>query len=373
MITAIPKAFLPATLASLALTVASHADTTFATNTSGNAAGLAGVGATDTTALTLSAGDGGGTVILSTVSVNDQNGATTLGMDGDSLGVNNDKWGVSQVWTFSFNQTLSFDNFVLSDVNTVQDRLSISSSAWVGLTVTNGTNRTFDGTTGTVTTDFAVPAAQTAYDFTGSGLTAVPSGTNITISHVSGGGGVQLHSFTVDTIAADTDPPTPDPMTWASVPAAVSDSSITMTATTASDTSGVEYYFTCTSGAGNDSGWQSSPTYVDTGLSPNTTYTYTVKARDAVGLYETAASAAESATTEAPDTAKPSPDPMTFAVAPAATGPYSISMTATTDLDVDPVDTNGKAVVQFGQPFTLTLVVQNNDSLDLALDKIHSG
>ena len=53
-----------------------------------------------------------------------------------------------------------------------------------------------------------------------------------------------------------------------------------MTATTATDVSGVEYFFDCTAGGGNDSGWQDSASYTDTGLSSNTSYTYTVKARD---------------------------------------------------------------------------------------------
>ncbi|MCH7225128.1 sialate O-acetylesterase [Haloferula sp. A504] len=492
-----PKILVFSTLASLALTVASHADTTFVTNTSGNAAALAGNGAGTTTPLTLSAADGGGTLNLTTVSVLQDNAESALGMDGTSVGVFNDKFGINngnpQTWIFSFDTTLSFKGFTFADENGTGDTITISSSAWTSDTVTNGANWTFSG--GTITTN-GIPGTPTAYDFSGSGLSNIAAGTQITIAFGSGNGGAALHSFTVGTIAADTDPPTPDPMTWASVPAAVSDSSITMTATTASDTSGVEYFFTCTSGAGNDSGWQSSPTYTDEGLSPNTTYTYTVKARDAVGLYETAASDPESATTDAPDTAKPSPDPMTFAVVPTAAGSYSISMTATTatdasgveyyfaetsgnlggsdsgwqdspeytdnglspdttysytvtardksanqnqtaastpaaeattdpepvepvlvggfdgtndvalqsptmanttvtlssttgaianagnfqsnsilwgttDLDVDPVDTNSKAIVQFGSPFTLTLVVQNNNSLDLALDKIH--
>ena len=98
--------------------------------------------------------------------------------------------------------------------------------------------------------------------------------------------------------ASDTDPPTPDPMTWASPPVAVDVTSITMTATTATDPSGVQYYFECTAGGGNDSGWQSSSTYVDSGLSPETQYTYRVKARDRSANYnETEWSSEVSATT----------------------------------------------------------------------------
>ena len=101
----------------------------------------------------------------------------------------------------------------------------------------------------------------------------------------------------------DTTPPTPSPMTWASVPAAADSTSINMTATTASDASGVEYFFDETSGnaGGTDSGWQSSPTYTDSGLSPGTSYTYTVTARDrSAALNTTTASASASATTSAP-------------------------------------------------------------------------
>ena len=74
----------------------------------------------------------------------------------------------------------------------------------------------------------------------------------------------------------DLTPPTPDPMIWTIVPHETSDTSIEMTATTASDQSGVEYYFKCTSGGGHDSGWQDSTNYEDTDLQPSTTYTYMV-------------------------------------------------------------------------------------------------
>ena len=96
----------------------------------------------------------------------------------------------------------------------------------------------------------------------------------------------------------DNNPPTPSPMTWASVPQALSTEAITMTASTAADISGVEYYFECTSGGGNDSGWQDSTTYMDTDLEPGITYTYRVKARDkSSNRNETAPSQSASATT----------------------------------------------------------------------------
>jgi hypothetical protein len=70
-----------------------------------------------------------------------------------------------------------------------------------------------------------------------------------------------------------------------------------MTATTAVDDMGsVEYLFDCLTVGGTDSDWQSSPTYVDTGLLADTTYEYRVKARDSAGN-ETAWSEVKAATT----------------------------------------------------------------------------
>lgn len=78
---------------------------------------------------------------------------------------------------------------------------------------------------------------------------------------------------------------------------------ITMTADTVVDPegAGVEYYFTCTQGTangGDDSGWQASPAYVDDGLDPETTYEYTVMARDtSSSLNESGQSATSSTVT----------------------------------------------------------------------------
>jgi hypothetical protein len=136
------------------------------------------------------------------------------------------------------------------------------------------------------------------------------------------------------TTQPDLTPPEPDPMTFATAPYATGTSSIAMVATTASDESGVEYYFTCVSGGGNNSGWQDETFYEDTELSAGTQYCYTVKARDkSANQNETAASSSACATTDEPDTTPPSPDPMTFATAPYATGTSSIAMVATTATD----------------------------------------
>ena len=134
---------------------------------------------------------------------------------------------------------------------------------------------------------------------------------------------------------ADTTPPTPNPSTWATAPYATGTTSISMTATTASDPSGVQYFFHCLTSGGHDSGWQAGATYVDTGLSPNTMYTYQVMTRDQSpaqnqGSYSTSASAT---TQQVPDTTPPTPNPSTWATAPYATGATSISMTATTASD----------------------------------------
>ena len=136
--------------------------------------------------------------------------------------------------------------------------------------------------------------------------------------------------------APDTDPPSPDPMTWASVPTADDQDSISMTATTATDASGVEYYFDETTGGpgGSDSGWQDPASYTDAGLNSGTQYCYEVAARDkSTNQNETAASSNQCATTDSPDTTPPTPDPMTWATLPHATGSSSIDMTATTASD----------------------------------------
>jgi hypothetical protein len=104
--------------------------------------------------------------------------------------------------------------------------------------------------------------------------------------------------YTLTINDGETDPPVPNPMTFAIAPTAAGTGTITMTASTADDVSGVEYFFKCIAGPGHDSGWTTNPVYNDTGLIGNTQYTYTVTARDtSSNLNETDPSDPASATT----------------------------------------------------------------------------
>lgn len=132
----------------------------------------------------------------------------------------------------------------------------------------------------------------------------------------------------------DSTAPTPDPMTFEIGPTGVTDTILTMTADEATDPSGVEYSFTCTVGGGPDSGWQASRVFNATGLTASTNYTYTVKARDlSPALNQTADSAPVAGSTLAPDSVPPTPNPMTFAVNPAAISDTEISMEASVATD----------------------------------------
>jgi len=104
--------------------------------------------------------------------------------------------------------------------------------------------------------------------------------------------------------AGDKQAPTPDPMGFASAPAAISENAISMTAMTATDNlSAVQYEFRCTTGGSGcvNSGWQSSTSSPASGLAPATQYTFTVVAKDQSGN-PTAPSDPASATTDAPPT-----------------------------------------------------------------------
>jgi hypothetical protein len=135
---------------------------------------------------------------------------------------------------------------------------------------------------------------------------------------------------------ADTLPPDPNPATWATRPTTVSDTSITMTATTATahQGEGVQYYFRNKNGTGgHDSGWQDSATYLDHGLIPDTNYGYTVKAQTKALVSYTTTESVEANAVTGHDTTAPDPNPATFVIAPHATGATTIAMQATIATD----------------------------------------
>lgn len=139
----------------------------------------------------------------------------------------------------------------------------------------------------------------------------------------------------------DETPPTPSPMTWASVPAANGETEIVMTATVATDeTSTVQYNFQCVAGGSGcaSSGWQASNSHAATGLTPDTSYTYTVKARDLAGN-ETSPSSPQSATTDAPP---PPPPYVDFT----ADGESAVSGTVSGDYTLTHSDNNAAQSIQ---------------------------
>jgi len=131
----------------------------------------------------------------------------------------------------------------------------------------------------------------------------VDGGGNNSFSNYSDYGSLGMYFIegSVPPTSSDNAPPTPNPMTWAVNPVATGSSSITMTATTASDSSGVVLYeFVCLAGGSGctSSGWQSGTQYNATNLAPNTQYTFTVRAKDNFGN-TTGNSTQKSATTNA--------------------------------------------------------------------------
>ncbi|WP_186804844.1 glycosyl hydrolase family 28-related protein [Limihaloglobus sulfuriphilus] len=132
---------------------------------------------------------------------------------------------------------------------------------------------------------------------------------------------------TIMATALETDPPTPNPALFAEEPRAISDTAVTMTAAAGSDLNEpLEYFFDeiTENPGGSDSGWVSSTTYTDSGLEPETLYSYTVKMRDAAGN-EGQASPIYSAYTWTTDTVVIVWDPQANGIFPPETGSWGDS------------------------------------------------
>ncbi|MCG8583966.1 MAG: PEP-CTERM sorting domain-containing protein [Pirellulales bacterium] len=187
----------------------SQAATTFITNDTvgkilasdeSDAAALDGNGATDATTLSLSSDDGGGDITITTVALT---GSSSLGMDADSMGNGNDKWGSGQSWTFDLDQEIAFDAISMF---TFGENMTLQSSAWIGDANTTGSGWTFDGTTGRFTL-LGSAGPTVTFDFTSAGVSNVAAGTDIFFGFLAGAtGGEQMASFTISVI-----PPVPEP------------------------------------------------------------------------------------------------------------------------------------------------------------------
>lgn len=151
---------------------------------------------------------------------------------------------------------------------------------------------------------------------------------------------------------ADTTPPEPNQMEWLIRPHATSSTTIEMSCVPATDVSGVQYYFEERSGnqGGSSSGWIPGNVFVDSGLQPETTYTYRVRARDnSYNHNNTAFSGEVQVTTPAEgeepndpnanDILPPEPNPSLWATVPRVTTDglfYYHTMTAVEATDLSP-------------------------------------
>lgn len=127
---------------------------------------------------------------------------------------------------------------------------------------------------------------------------------------------------------------TPGTMSFAVAPTVLNATTVSMTAVAVSAASPpVQYYFENTTN-GTNSGWVSTPVWQQTGLAPGS-YSYRVKARDFFSSENNSSPAETVNLTSAGDISPPSPDPMTFAIPPAAVDEQSITMTAATASDAN--------------------------------------
>ena len=132
--------------------------------------------------------------------------------------------------------------------------------------------------------------------YTDLGLTASTQYTyTVQMRDLLGNTGTVSTALAATTSANDTTAPTPNPATYAVAPVGISTSAITMSATKGTDANAlIEYNFVGSNG--HSSGWQASPTWTDTGLTANSTATYTVQMRDGRGNTGTASGSSPTAT-----------------------------------------------------------------------------
>lgn len=167
----------------------------------GDALPLLGAGGGDTRTLTLSSDDGGGTIDITFIrvqsSITGNSGNTTIGMDADSMGIGNDKWGdPSQGMEFTFDQAIDFIGMEFISGGTA---ITLESTAWGSdADGQSGTGWTFtsDGTTGQLRIEGAGD-----YDFSTGTFSSVSAGTAMLMRRNSGGGsGIGMASFTIEVV-----------------------------------------------------------------------------------------------------------------------------------------------------------------------------
>ncbi len=210
---------------------------------------------------------------------------------------------------------------------------------------------------------------------TGSSSTWTPGGTTwtqLTLTFTASGSSAQIYThgwygqgtYWADGISlqgqggggGDTTPPSN--VTGLTSPSKTS-TSIALSWNAATDNVGVTGYNIYRNGAASPTGTSSGTTFTDTGLTPSTTYTYTVKARDAAGNVSTAHSNQISVTTNATggDTSPPT-TPGNFRVTSTTNTSIALAWNASTDN----VGVTGYELSRGGTVLTTTTSLSYTDS-----------
>lgn len=147
-------------------------------------------------------------------------------------------------------------------------------------------------------------------------------------------GRLNLYTALLSANAGDKLAPTPDPMEWKVAPIAVGVNTFYMEAVTATDVSGVQYYFDCIGNDAFDSGWQTSPIYYRGGYLPLVAYQFRMQARDnSVSLNTTEWSEIAEVTSSETDEFVPYPSPAQWKSLPRKVSNTRIGMEAAQGYD----------------------------------------
>jgi hypothetical protein len=253
----------------------------------------------DATGLAIAQVNSEGWVRSGTAGLMDEDSAFFVTFDGSQVAVLDDS--ATYTTTTNLTETLQANVMYTLSFNVASKNsgsVTYETELWAGSTIVGrvrGTVASFDTAVTSAEIRFTAPS-----DHAEIGQTLA-----IRLKHPDAGGGSNEAEIYYDNVllttrdtGADTEAPTPGPLTWVVPPAPVMNKGLTMVASELVDPNGVQYFFTNTIN-GAVSGWQDLFWWTESNLEDGATYSYRVKARDnSTNLNETAWSSVTNGTVD---------------------------------------------------------------------------